>query len=247
MMIPQVDRLTKGRKIALCTIMAVFAAFLVAGTTWGRGGGGDDGGGGGRVHTSTTEQCTACHGSSLTTIHQESWSTSRTGCYICHPTGRRDLYDYLAGASFDCLSCHTLSGTPVDYHMNMDSKHTSTEAVCMGCHSTGTFAQIPIASLPQVHQGLGEDQHLPLTVDCPGAVPDIEHGIYCYCLECHVNPGRIPTLPDNANCTSCHEAGEYNAKLNQCSHEDILKALEEAGIDVTKHTVCINCHVPCTK
>ncbi len=232
MMIPQVDRLTKGRKIVLCTIIAVFAAFLVAGTTWSRGGGGggDDGGGGGRVHTSTTGQCAACHGTSLTAIHQESWSTSRTGCYICHPTGRRDLYDYLAGASFNCLSCHALSGTPVDYHMNMDTKHISveTEAVCMVCHGTGIIPEIPSASLPEVHQGLD------VTIGCPSAVAEIEDDIYCYCLECHANPGRIPTLPDNANCTSCHEAESYSPPANVCPHDG-----------VTSHEMCTDCHIPC--
>lgn len=246
MMIPQVDRLTKGRKVALCSIIAIFATFLVAGTTWSRGPGpgGGGGGGGGGGHTSTTGQCTACHGTSLKTIHQESWSTDNTGCYICHPSGHGVRYDYLAGGSSDCLSCHALEPSeevPVDYHMDMDLKHTSTEAVCLRCHSTGTIGEIPIASLPQVHQGLGEEDHLPLTVVCPSAVPD------CYCLECHVNPGRIPTLPDNADCTSCHEPGWYNAKSNECSHEDILKALEEAGIDVGTHALCINCHVPCTE
>jgi hypothetical protein len=129
----------------------------------------------------------------------------------------------------------------------MDSRHTSTEAVCMKCHSTGIFAETPIAPLPEVHQGLGEEGHLLLTVDCPSAVSDIEDDIYCYCLECHVNSVRIPTLPDNADCTSCHEAGGYNAKLNQCFHEDILKALEVAGIDVTTHAVCSTCHIPCTE
>lgn len=237
MMTPQVDSFTKGRKIALCTIIAAFAAFLVVGTTWGKYG---DGGGGGKAHTSPTGQCTVCHDTNLQTIHQE-------GCSICHTGRSRALYDYLAGASFDCLSCHDLSGTPVDYHMNMDTKHTSTEAFCMKCHSTGIFAEIPIAPLPEVHEGLGEVDHLPLTVDCLDAVAEIEDDIYCYCLECHVNPARIETLPANANCTNCHEEGWYNAKLNGCFHEDILKALEEAGIDVNAHTMCTVCHVPCTE
>jgi hypothetical protein len=40
-------------------------------------------------------------------------------------------------------------------------------------------------------------------------------------------------LPDNADCTSCHE--DYiDPTLNQCVHDD-----------VTSHEECINCHVPC--
>lgn len=238
MIIPQVDRLSKGKLIALCTVVGMFVVFLAIGTTWG--------GGGGKVHTSPTGQCTVCHGTSLTTIHQVSWTypDDRTGCYVCHPSGRRTLYAGLV-SSFDCIKCHTLIGVPVAYHMDMDTKHTSTEEACMKCHSTGTIAEIPIAPLPEGHQGIGEEVHLPLTVDCPTAVATIVDDIHCYCLECHKNPVRIPTLPDNANCTSCHEAGEYNAKSNQCFHDSVLKALEEAGIDVTSHTTCTICHIKC--
>ena len=197
-MTPRTDRLSKAGKIGLCTTIAVFAAFLVIGTTWGRGGGG---GGGGKVHTSSTEQCTVCHGSSLTSMHQEAWSTSRTGCYICHPTGRRGLYAGLP-STFDCLGCHTESGVPADYHMNMVAKHTCTEAFCTQCHMT---------DLPQAHEGLAESR----------------------CLACHVDLG-VP-LPDNANCTSCHEVVDYNPTLNQCIHGD----------DIESHGDCINCHLPC--
>lgn len=190
MMTPQVGRLTKVRKIALCSITAVFAVFLVIGTTWGKGG---------KVHTSSTEECTVCHCSSLTTMHTD-------GCSTCHASsGRRGktggLYDYLAGATFDCLSCHTPEVVGA-YHMDMDEKHASTEAFCTQCHPT---------DLPQVHEGLDDP----------------------YCLACHKNPDRVPTLPDNANCTSCHE--DYNPTLNQCIHGD----------DIESHDDCIRCHVKC--
>ena len=195
MMTPQVGRLTKVRKIGLCATIAVFAVLFVIGTTWGRKG---PGGGGSGSHTSSTEECIVCHGSSLTTMHTD-------GCSTCHASsGRRGrtggLYDYLAGATFDCFTCHTESGEPVAYHMDMDTKHASTEAFCTKCHPT---------DLPQVHEGLSDS----------------------YCLACHVNPDI--ELPDNANCTSCHE--EFNPTLNQCIHGD----------DIESHGGCINCHLPC--
>lgn len=226
---PQVDRLSKVRLIALCTVIGVFAAFLATGTTWG----------GGRAHTSTTGQCIVCHDTvlpsnlsvDLTAIHEVSWIVPiKTGCLICHSSargGKTTLYSYLP-RSFDCIKCHNLSGAPVDYHMDIDTKHTSAEEACMKCHSTGIFLGSLIASLTLLHQDL------PQTVTCPTAVSTTTDDIYCYCLECHVNPAIIPTLPDNPNCTSCHEAVKYNATLNQCPHDGI-----------TSHTVCIDCHIKC--
>lgn len=224
----------KGRKIVLCTIIAVFLLFLVTDTTSARRS---------SRHTSPTGQCTVCHGTNLQTMHQESWSTDLTDCKICHYSTRRGrLYDDYAGASFNCLSCHTPSGLPVDYHMNMDSRHVSTEAACMECHSTGIFAGTPIAPLPDLHQGIGEEGHFPLTVAYNPDVEEIDDDIFSYCLECHKNPQRIVTLPDNADCTSCHESG-YNAKLNQGFHTAILEALSTAGIAFDIHTLCLNCHL----
>jgi hypothetical protein len=234
MMTLQVERFTKGRKIALCIIIVLFAAFLVVGTTWivgGRGGGGD--GGDGKQHTSLTGECTVCHGADLKAIHQESWSDDRTGCDICHiPPGKKDLY--IGGASFDCRSCHALepSEDKVDYHMEMGIKHTPEGTFftenCEICHGTS-------GSLPEVHEGLGLVGHLPLTVDCPVDVADIEDDIYCYCLECHKNPDRIPVLPDNAECTSCHDdAASYDPTSNQCHHDN-----------VDSHDDCADCHIQC--
>ncbi len=181
----------KGKKIALCIVIALFTASLVVGTTWSRGGGG-----GGMQHTSPTGECTVCHGTSLTAIHDESWSTDRTGCYICHPTGRRGLYDYLA-KSYDCLSCHTPSGEPVAYHMNMDTKHTSTEAFCTQCHLT---------NLPTVHEDQ-EDYCLLCHKN-----PDIELPDNADCTSCHAPESYNPTLnqcvhdgvTSHTQCTNCH-------------------------------------------
>ena len=223
-MTPHFNRLSKTGKIGLCTTVAVFAAFLVVGTTWGRGGGG--GGGGGKAHPSPTGECTVCHLGDLKDAHPS--------CGTCHiPPGKSLLK--VPGATFACRDCHDNDPSVelFDYHANMNTAHTPEGTIfkeaCRTCHGTGV-------TLPEIHAELDQEGHLPVTVDCPDAVKIEGDDIFCYCLECHKNPDRISELPNNAECASCHDDVASYDPTPSCPHD--------IG---TSHEMCIDCHVECDK